>query len=105
MRRFNHAIKYGIMINSKCQFFRQTFQPLFIFDYKMRPKIPANFGAETFLNIARPFMGNILGKFDIYGTHNKKWKPMLLRKIPARSWPVRYGGVKEWTPIPFTPKQ
>ena len=63
--------------------------------------IVANFGAQSFINIARPFLGNILEKFEVYGADTTKWKPNLLRKIPSSQLPLYYGGDKDYKPIPW----
>ena len=60
-----------------------------------------NFAAETFINLAKPYFGNLLEKMEIYGTRSEKWKPIILRKIPPNQLPPTYGGAKDWKPLPF----
>ena len=61
--------------------------------------ILVNFAAENFIQISRPFMGTLLDKYEIYGTRAGKWKPMLLRRIPASQLPPKYGGNEDWKPL------
>ena len=62
----------------------------------------ANYAAETFINIARPFLGSLLEKYEMYGTRSDKWKQALLRKIPYDQLPARYGGSEDWKPVPLS---
>ena len=62
----------------------------------------ANFAAETFTDIARPFLGNVLDKLEIHGTRSEKWKPALFCKIPQDQLPPKYGGNNnDWKPLPL----
>ena len=61
-----------------------------------------NFAAETFLRLARPFLGDILDRLEIYGNVKSKWKAALFRKIPQEQLPPRYGGSnKDSQPLPL----
>lgn len=53
------------------------------------------------MDLAKPFLGNFLEKFEIYGTRAEKWKPKILRQIPATQLPPELGGFAAWKPIPF----
>ena len=54
------------------------------------------------MTAARPFLGNWLEKYEIYGTRMDKWKPIILRKIGADQLAPKYGGTNtDWKPIPF----
>ena len=54
----------------------------------------AYYAAETFLNLAQPFMGNLYDNIRVLGTRSEKWKPEFLRKIPMDQLPSHYGGVR-----------
>ena len=60
-----------------------------------------NFAAETFINLGRPHFSHALVKANIFGTHSEKWKPKIIRKIPATQLPPKYGGTTDWKPLPF----
>ena len=64
-----------------------------------------NFSSETFINMARPFMGALLDKFDFYGPQKSHWRARLMRKIPADQLPPKYGGVEGWKPLPLDPSR
>ena len=51
-----------------------------------------NYGAETFINMMKPFLGKFLDKFEICGTQLAKCKPLMLRKIGMDQLPAKYGG-------------
>ena len=55
-----------------------------------------NFAAESWLVLARPYLGTWLDVFDVYGTQSKKWKPKLLRHIPANQLSSKYGVSTDW---------
>ena len=60
-----------------------------------------DYSAETFLNLARPFLGEIANRFETLGTRIEKWKPRLLKNIPADQIPPKYGGTNPaWKPLP-----
>lgn len=59
----------------------------------------ANFAAESFMNLAKPFVGQLLEKFEFYRTRSEKWKPALLRKISQDQLPPKYGGKEGWKPV------
>ena len=56
----------------------------------------ANFATENFLLLAKPFMGNILEKCEMFGTQKRKWLPHILRKISKSQLPPWYGGEQNW---------
>ena len=64
-------------------------------------EILVNYAAETFMNLAKPYFENFMEKLEVYGTRSEKWKPRILRKIPASQLPPVYGGNKDWKPLPF----
>lgn len=51
--------------------------------------------------MARHFAGNLLDKIEVYGPQKEKWKPKVLSKIPASQLPRKFGGDKDWKPLPF----
>ena len=63
--------------------------------------ISVNYAAETSLALAGTFLGDIRDRTDIYGTWSEKWKPMILERIPAGQLPPKYGGSKDWKPLPL----
>ena len=66
------------------------------------PSEIVNFAAETFINLAKPFIGDTLSRHEIYGTRVEKWKHLMLRKFPADQLPPKYGGTNpDWKPLPF----
>ena len=55
-----------------------------------------------FLNLARPFIGGMIDKYEGYGTNVKKWKPLFMKQFPADQIPPKYGGTnKNWKPLPL----
>ena len=60
-----------------------------------------NYAAESFLTMAKPFLGDILSKFEICGTQREKWKPKLFQKISPSQLPAKYGGSEDWKPLKF----
>ena len=64
-----------------------------------------NFSAESFLQLSKPLWGELLSKFEIYGTRREKWIPKLLKKIDASQLPPKYGGSEDWKPLNFTEYQ
>ena len=61
---------------------------------------PANFIAESLINMSRPFMGSILDKFELFGTRRDQWMPRLVKKLPSDQLPVSYGGSnKDFKPV------
>ena len=96
--RFNNALKYAFQINNKCTIvITLTYASQNNgFSTNLSSHFKANFAAQPFVNIARPFLGNILEKYEIYGTRSELWKSALLRKIPKDQLPPHYGGNKYW---------
>ena len=61
-----------------------------------------NYGAETFMNFCRAFVGNSVTRYDILGSRAAKWKDLLLRKIPPDQLSPNYGGANPyWKPLPL----
>ena len=62
----------------------------------------ANYGAETFINLSRPFLGTMLEKYEIFGTRPQKWQHILLKSIAADQLPPAYSGRETgWKPLPI----
>ena len=96
LSRQHNTVKYGFFLNGM-----QLFQVALIKLAKNALfSVKANFAAESWLNLARPLLGTFLDGFEVCGTQSEKWKPVLLRKIPASQLPAKYGGSKEWKCLP-----
>ena len=69
-------------------------------DSQLKIPLSVNFAAESWMNLVRPFLGTFLDKFEVYGTQSEKWKPKLLRHIPANQLSPKYGGSEDWKCLP-----
>ena len=86
------AMKYGIQINSKWKQIRAVEIERGHIGFLNNPTChsyfkTANFAAETFLNIARSFMGSLFENIEICGTRKVKRMPALLSRIPQDQLP------------------
>ena len=64
--------------------------------------LSVNFAAETDLHLARLFIGDILDRYEIYGTRVEKWKPLFLKNFPPDKVPPKYGGSNtNWKLLPL----
>ena len=97
--KLNRFTNYGFAVNSEFKF---THFPLKIQQLYFVIHFPVDYSAETFISLARPLSENYLEKLDFYGTRNEKWRPKLLQKIPGSQLPPKYGGDKDWKPLPLT---
>ncbi|CAG7831453.1 unnamed protein product, partial [Allacma fusca] len=61
--------------------------------------INVSFAAELALNIARPVLGSLFQKTDIFGTDKARWSAALRRMLPENVIPNIYGGRKDYTPV------
>ena len=89
-------MKYGFCVNGESIFSATTGSSCY---EKWVSNFPVNYAAETFINIAKPFIGYLLERVEIYGTRSEKWKPKLLKTIPANQLPPKYGGSEDWKPV------
>ncbi|CAG7821071.1 unnamed protein product, partial [Allacma fusca] len=69
----------------------QTLQDKMVYGFFVN----VNAVASQMLNLARPIIGSIMERVEIYGTQKDQWIPKLLRKIPRDQLPAWYGGNKE----------
>ncbi|CAG7831206.1 unnamed protein product [Allacma fusca] len=74
MQKCFHKIEYGMVVNANA------------FTYQL-------------LDMGKPLIGNILSKFDVYGTNPEKWIPRLSRKIPLDQLPHSLGGREDFQPL------
>ena len=70
-----------------------------IITYECDRAFAANFAAELFLNSARPFLGSLFEKMEVYGTQRDRWVPRLLRDIPENVLPKAYGGTSKFNAV------
>ncbi|CAG7718680.1 unnamed protein product [Allacma fusca] len=61
--------------------------------------INSNYVTKLAADIARPLLGNLLEKVEVYGTNRNIWLPRLLKTIPESSIPPWYGGSKSFKPL------
>ncbi|CAG7823944.1 unnamed protein product [Allacma fusca] len=57
--------------------------------------INLNYLAERTYEVARPLLGSLVERVEVYGTNSAKWIPKLLRALPADQLPPWYGGPKK----------
>ena len=104
LHKLHSVLKYGYLLNGKCAIvgYPRRIHRAVKTDVLHVVQFPANYAAETFINMARPFIGDILENMEIFGTRPEKWKPLLLKKIPADQAAPKYGGTnKDWKPLPL----
>ena len=98
------VLNYAILINSKSLVTHSANNEPTGFSVKYETSVvhlllAANFAAENFLRIAKPFIGNILEKCEIFGAQKAKWLPHILKKVSPSQLPHWYGGDEDWKPM------
>ncbi|CAG7726139.1 unnamed protein product [Allacma fusca] len=61
--------------------------------------INANYVTKLAVDIARPFMGNVLEKVEVFASNRNVWLPRLLKTFPIEIVPERMGGKKNAKPL------
>ncbi|CAG7828257.1 unnamed protein product [Allacma fusca] len=61
--------------------------------------INSNFATKLAADIARPLLGRVLEKVEIYGTNRNSWLPRILKTVPLEVLPPWYGGNTDATPV------
>ena len=102
MGKLSSVLRYGFIVNGK-QFLGNPFKSMHLSTRVKRVRVcqSGNFAAEIFFNTARPFLGDLLQRIEVYGSRKEEWIPKLLRAIPMDSLPPSYGGSKPFQPISF----
>ena len=101
--RVNKSVKYGFFLNGMFLWKMMTVINSEFFKYfkVWRFWLPVNYAAESWIGLTRPFWDEFLHKFQVFGTHSEKWKPILLKYVDASQLPPKYGGTNNWKPLEF----
>ncbi|CAG7724575.1 unnamed protein product, partial [Allacma fusca] len=59
----------------------------------------ANYATKLAADIARPAVGRLMEKVEVYGTGRATWLPKLLKLFPMDILPSWYGGNKNFKPL------
>ncbi|CAG7828221.1 unnamed protein product [Allacma fusca] len=61
--------------------------------------INANFATKTAADIARPLVGRLFERVEVYGNGVEQWRSRLLKLFPPEVLPPWYGGSQNFTPV------
>ncbi|CAG7725511.1 unnamed protein product [Allacma fusca] len=61
--------------------------------------INANYVTKLATDIARPVVGQLMERVEVYGVNRNVWLPRLLKHMPIEAIPSWYGGKKNFKPI------
>ncbi|CAG7821946.1 unnamed protein product [Allacma fusca] len=77
----------------------KVFVPLVVQYFENVYFVNTNFMFKGLLAIARPIMGSLMERVEVYGSHKATWVPKLLKKLPRDQLPPTFGGNADFKPI------
>lgn len=86
------VISYYTKVLRKYQRFVEKYAHQWIF-INVHPTV------ETFINLIRPYTGQVLNNIEIYGNKKSEWAPKILKYINKDQLPEWYGGTKDFSPL------
>ncbi|CAG7823792.1 unnamed protein product [Allacma fusca] len=70
----------------------RVYVPLIVQYFECVYFVNTNFMFRGLLRTARPIMGSVMERVEIYGTRKATWVPKLLKKLPRDQLPPTFGG-------------
>ena len=61
--------------------------------------IAANYATRIAYEIARPIVGKVMERVEMFGPVKSKYVPVLRRRFPLKSLPPWYGGEETFKPM------